>query len=217
MITQNNIKNARRYCREDYTKIRGFDEAVNSTDKYDIHHLNELTFTRDELIKMNMYYHRPASEIVWLSHSDHRKWHDRWNGNPMYGRIHSEEARKKMKESSPHLSGENSPNYGRPISDHAKMLMSIKGKMRTGEKNGMYGKKHTDESRKKMSDNSWMRGRTGDKNPSWKGDEAGIQAKYNRAKKLYKSGQLTKEEFELFRKANCEEQRKRHRERRKKK
>lgn len=72
-------------------------------------------------------------------------------------------------------SGENTPWYGK-----------------TGEKTPMYGR---------TGDKHPMYGRTGDKSPSWKGDKAGPQGMYVRAKKLYKSGQITREELQHFRDA----------------
>lgn len=101
MITEHQTKILKRYCREPIERINGYKEAVESTDKFDCHHINELTFTKDELILMNMYYNRPASELVLLPHSEHSKLHQRHNmpsarigsngpmygdKNPMYGR-----------------------------------------------------------------------------------------------------------------------------------
>ena len=40
-----------------------------------MHYINELTFTKDELIKMNMYFHRPADEFIFLTPKEHRKVH----------------------------------------------------------------------------------------------------------------------------------------------
>lgn len=85
MITESGIKQLKSYCREPIENIRGYREAVESDGIFDCHHINELTFTKDELKKMNMYYNRPASELVIMTHSDHSRWHHKWNGNPMYG------------------------------------------------------------------------------------------------------------------------------------
>lgn len=86
MLTKNGIRNLKRYCREPIENIKGYKEAVEGKGRYDCHHINELTFTMDELIKMDMYYNRPASELVIMYCSDHKKWHHKWNGNPMTGR-----------------------------------------------------------------------------------------------------------------------------------
>lgn len=116
MITEWGIKRLKRYCREPIENIKGYREAVEGDGRYDCHHINELTFTMNELKKMNMYYNRPASELIILTHSQHLNWHIKWNGN---------------------------------------------------------GK--------------------------WKGDNAGPATMYRRALKLYKSGQISEEEFQPFR------------------
>lgn len=82
MITKFGIKQLKKYCREPIENIKGYREAVESEGRYDCHHINELTFTKDELKKMNMYYNRPASELVIMTDSEHRKWHRKWNRNP---------------------------------------------------------------------------------------------------------------------------------------
>ena len=72
MITERQIKSFKRYCREPIENIKGYHEAVSSREPYDCHHRNELTFSEKELILMNMYYHRPASELVFIERSVHR-------------------------------------------------------------------------------------------------------------------------------------------------
>ena len=69
-------KRVKRYCREDISLINNYDKAI--ADKSQIwvcHHINEITFTRQELIKQNMYYNRPANELVFLTPAEHRKLH----------------------------------------------------------------------------------------------------------------------------------------------
>ena len=179
MISERTIKHAMRFCREDYTKIKGYEEALKSPYRSCIHHINGLTFTRDELKKMNMYYHRPASELLWLSLTDHRKLHNKWNGNPMEGKGYL-------------IAGDKHPMYGR-----------------TGEKNPNYGSKRSEETRKKMSENNGMRGRTGDKNQNWKGGVAHVQVLYKMALKRYKAGEITEEEFQPYRDKWAEDRRQR--------
>ena len=71
----------RYYCREPVENIPGYQEAIKNPGRYVCHHINELTFTRDELKKMNMYYHRPASELRIMTRSEHQKWHSKWNNS----------------------------------------------------------------------------------------------------------------------------------------
>lgn len=151
MITDSQIRRLKKYCREPIENIKGYREAVEAEDGgYVCHHLNELTFTRNELKKMKMIYHRPASELVIMTSSEHKTWHNKWNGHPMKDRT-----------------GDKAPMYG-------------KGHLIAGERNPCYG-------------------RTCEKHPNWKGDKVKQVALYGRAKKLYKSGQMTEEEFQPFR------------------
>lgn len=70
------IGNVRRKCRDDISKIKNYDKAIaDTTQTWECHHINELTFTAKELKKMNMYYNRPASELVFLTKAEHKKLH----------------------------------------------------------------------------------------------------------------------------------------------
>ena len=85
--------------------------------------------------------------------------------NPMFGKTHSIETRRKISENHADVSGENNPNYGKPRSDETKQKLSElrKGKF-TGEDSSFYGKKHTEEAKQKMSEK--RKGKfTGEDNP----------------------------------------------------
>lgn len=70
------LRRYRQYCREPIETIKNYDKALNDKDnRYELHHINEWTFTREELIMMNMYYHRPASELIFLTHAEHKQLH----------------------------------------------------------------------------------------------------------------------------------------------
>lgn len=68
-----------------------------------------------------------------------------------------------------------------------------------GKKNGMYGRNGN---KNPMYGNGHLI--VGDKNSHWKGEKATASGMYKRAKKLYKSGQLTEQEFQPFRDAVAE-------------
>lgn len=75
MITKTGLRNMKKFCREPVERIKFYDVAVASDEKYVCHHINGATFIKDELIKMNMYYERPASELVMMKDHDHKTYH----------------------------------------------------------------------------------------------------------------------------------------------
>ena len=75
MISYRQRKRVSKYCSEPIENIKGYNDALNSPGMFDCHHINEKTFTMSELKMMNMYYNRPASELIFLSHADHARLH----------------------------------------------------------------------------------------------------------------------------------------------
>lgn len=69
------------YCKE-YQKIENYELAKADNFKgWEIHHRLELTldgehaYTKDDLVRMNMYYNRPYFELIFLTRSEHRLLH----------------------------------------------------------------------------------------------------------------------------------------------
>lgn len=105
------------YCCEDPSLIENYEKAVNDSKMWDLHHRLEVSedgchimFTPQELKDKNMYYHRPASELIFLTRKEHKKLHNGTDDfkiicsertgekNPFYGKRHNEESLKKMSE-----------------------------------------------------------------------------------------------------------------------
>lgn len=70
------------YCKDDVTKIENYAEAVaDKTATWHCHHRLELTLdgeharTKQELIRMGMYYNRPHYELILLRPDVHSKIH----------------------------------------------------------------------------------------------------------------------------------------------
>ena len=68
--------------------------------------------------------------------------------NPFYGKKHTDESIKKMKENRLDTKGENNPMYGKK---HTKKSLKKMKELKIGENNPFYGKFHTEETLKKMS------------------------------------------------------------------
>ena len=135
-----NEKFARKYCRDDLSKIENYEKAIaDTTQVWDLHHRLELTLdgefalSREQLKMHDMYYNRPYYELIFLTHAEHRRLHS----------INmSDETRRKMSESHKGMSAWNKGKQCKPITEeHAR-------KMHEAWK----GKHHTEESRRKISE-----------------------------------------------------------------
>ena len=167
----------KQYCK-DYENIENYDEAKTDDFKnWEVHHRLEthnsdgerrlVDITADELKALDMYYNRPADELIFLTIYEHSRLH-------MKGKHLSEETRKKIgsaqkgrpawnkgkkmseefcRKNSESHKGEKNSFYGRHHSDGAKERMSAarKGK-HLGKDNPFYGKTHSEEFRKKIGE-----------------------------------------------------------------
>lgn len=72
-------RSSNNYCCEDLSKIENYSEAIKDNLKgWQIHHKLETRgfgYTKKELIALDLYYNRPASELLFIKHSDHRRLH----------------------------------------------------------------------------------------------------------------------------------------------
>ena len=113
MINENK---ARKYCKEDISKIKNYDLAIaDTTQVWHCHHMTETWWncSKKELIENECYYNRKACELIFLTNSEHTRLH-------MKGKVRSEETRRKMSEA----------KKGQPKSEEHKRKMSeaLKGK-----------------------------------------------------------------------------------------
>ena len=79
MIKENNAK---KYCSEDISLIENYNQAIADKEKmWDIHHRKECDdegrtlFTHKQLKEMNLYFNRPANELMFVTRSMHWKIH----------------------------------------------------------------------------------------------------------------------------------------------
>lgn len=128
MINEENVK---KFCCEDITTIENYEQAINDQSQtWHCHHRLEIQdggtrFSSKELIANKLYYHRPASELVFLTRSEHRRLHQK---------------------------GKPSPNKGKkrePFSEEWKGKLS---EAKKGERNHNFGKQHSEETKRKISE-----------------------------------------------------------------
>ena len=77
-----NETSAKMYCSEDISLIENYHTAIADKNKmWDIHHRRECDeegrtlFTHKQLKEMNLYFKRPASELIFVTKSMHKKIH----------------------------------------------------------------------------------------------------------------------------------------------
>lgn len=98
-----------RYCK-DIENIENYDAAKADDFKgWCIHHRRQthlpngerrdVRITEDELKTLDMYYNRPADELIFMKTSEHNSLHHKGKTSPNKGKKFSEEHRNKMAES----------------------------------------------------------------------------------------------------------------------
>ena len=130
-----NVKEVQKYCKEDISKIKNYEAAMNDTTQvWHCHHMTETWWncSAKDLIENECYYNRKACELIFLTPAEHCRLHNKV-------RIFSEETRKKMSEA----------KKGKKLSEETRKKMS---EAKKGEHNPFYGKTHNDKSRKKMTE-----------------------------------------------------------------
>ena len=104
-------KKCLRYCCDDISLVENYDKAINDkTQVWHCHHKLEieLNLSLGELIKRNLYYNRPASELIFLTPEEHLRIHN---------------------------TGERAQWYGRSLYEETKRILSIKAKEQWSDPN----------------------------------------------------------------------------------
>ena len=132
-------KVARKYCKEDISKIKNYELAIaDTTQTWVCHHILGEIITRQQLLEHDFYYDVPACMLKFVTRAEHTRLHKR-------GKHHSEESCKKMSEAhkGKHLSketckkmseahkGKSSPRKGVTLSDETRRKLSESHKGKT--------------------------------------------------------------------------------------
>ena len=141
--------NFEKFCK-DYENIENYHKAkADDFKNWEVHHRLEthnsdgerrlVDITADELKALDMYYNRPADELIFMTIYEHSRLH-------MNGKHLSEETRKKI----------SSAQKGRPAWNKGKKMSAEfcrkNSESHKGEKNSFYGKHHTEESKRRNSE-----------------------------------------------------------------
>ena len=140
------FKCAKKFCKEDISLIENYCKAVaDQNQTWDCHHRRELETSKKELLEIGEYYNRPASELIFLTKSEHTSLHKK-------GRHHNEETKRKMSESH---KGKTTWNKGIPHTEESKLKMSIAKKNMSEEtklKMSIAKKNMSEETKRKISE-----------------------------------------------------------------
>ena len=75
-----NIRKVKRYCKEDISKIKNYEQAIaDKTQTWVCHHMTETWWncTAKELIENECYYNRKACELIFLTQEEHNRLHNK--------------------------------------------------------------------------------------------------------------------------------------------
>ena len=131
------LRTVKVFCNGDITQIENYEKALNDvTQTWDCHHRKETDegLSVKQLIEQNLYFDRPANELIFLTKSEHVILHNtcrnvsditkqnisnshKGENNPMYGKHHTEKSKRKNREAH---QGELNPFYGKTHSEESK-------------------------------------------------------------------------------------------------
>ena len=97
------VKNVKVYCCEDISLIENYEKAIaDKTKTWHCHHRKETDegLSADELIEMGLYFNRPASELIFMTESEHHSLHSKGNKHSL-GKHFTDEQKEKLSKSSP--------------------------------------------------------------------------------------------------------------------
>ena len=131
-------KAARKYCKEDISKIKNYELAIADTiQTWICHHILGEILTREQLLDHDFYYDVPPCMLKFVTSAEHNRLHKKGKqytiesrrkmSETKKGKHHSEESRRKMSEAH---KGRTSPRKGVTLSEETRRKLSeaCKGK-----------------------------------------------------------------------------------------
>lgn len=151
-----------RYCKEP-EKIENYEKAkADNFIGWCCHHRKGETISRKKLKALELYYNRPASELIFLTESEHSSLHIKGKtlsdehkkklSETHKGKHHTKETKNKMSES----------RKGKKLSDATKRKLSKPKSDETKKKMSEAAKNMAEEHKKKISE-----AQKGEKNPNY--------------------------------------------------
>lgn len=133
-------RNLERYC-DNIENIENYEAAkADNFISWDCHHRLEthnsdgerrsVDITHKELKALNMYYYRPAEELIFLTRKEHMSLHNK-------GKTFSEDHKRKLSEAN---KDERNPMYGKHLSEETKRKLSEANKGKSSIHNGKHWK-----------------------------------------------------------------------------
>ena len=126
---------ARKYCKEDISKIKNYDKAIaDTTQTWHCHHMTETWWncTVKELIENECYYNRKACELIFLTQAEHHRLHHK-------GKTLTEEHRRKLSEAA---KGKKNHNFGKTPSEDTRRKLSEAAKRQWAAIKNLKTKQH---------------------------------------------------------------------------
>ena len=143
-MTKAKLEYLKNYCSEPLELIENYQQAeADGFEGWCIHHRLEIQpdgtrVSAQELNDKNLYFHRPANELVFMRCGEHMTLHNKGENHPLFGKHHSAETRLKMSEA----------NKGKHLSEEHRQKLS---ESRRGENHPFFGKHLSEEHRRKLS------------------------------------------------------------------
>lgn len=121
--------NPNRFCSESIENIENYAQAIADNEHvWELHHRGEIlpcgVFSKSDLMKFGLYLNRPASELVFLRHDEHRRLHRCGRKLGEDSRRKVSEARKGMKFNKEHCRRISESKLGKPQSEEHKIKIS---------------------------------------------------------------------------------------------